>query len=182
MRIYIMLQELVMLDTNHAPDIDALSTWHAALAREAGELRAEICSKQTHLAQVEEKLALVTKLIEVEKRPANGTSARDCAPASATGAVSPEVSWHPNTSDLEDAVEGLLRAAGKPLHISSIREGLLAQRVPIPGRGDDANIIVRLRRVQDRFTRTARGTYSLTEWGIPALAKKSRRRRRRAAR
>lgn len=177
-----MLQPLLMVDTKLAPDVDALSTWHAALAGEVEELRAEIRSKQMHLAQVEEKLALVTKLIEVEKRPPNGTSARNSAPAPAMRAVSSEVSQHPNTSDLEDAVEVLLRAAGMPLHISSIREALLAQGVPIPGRGDDANIIVRLRRFEDRFTRTARGTYSLTEWGLPALANKGRTRRRGAAR
>jgi hypothetical protein len=86
------------------------------------------------------------------------------------------------TSDLEDAVEELLRAAGEPLHISKIRETLVAQGVPIPGRGDDANIIVRLRRFEDRFTRTARGTYGLAEWGIPALRSKTRKRPRRAAR
>lgn len=177
-----MLQTPAMVDTNYVPDMDTLSTWHAALAREAEQLRDEIRTKQTRLTQVEEKLALVTKLIVVEKRPPNGASAGNGAPAPAAITAPSEVSEHPNTPDLEDAVEGLLRAAGKPLHISSIREGLLAQRVPIPGRGDDANIIVRLRRVDDRFTRTARGTYSLTEWGIPELANKGRRRRRGAPR
>jgi hypothetical protein len=88
----------------------------------------------------------------------------------------------PSTPDLENAVEELLRAAGEPLHISSIRSALLTRCVPIPGRGDEANIILRLRRVEDRFTRTARGTYGLAEWGIPALKRKTRKRRRTVAR
>jgi hypothetical protein len=86
------------------------------------------------------------------------------------------------TSDLEDAVEEILHAAGAPLHISDIRERLMEQGVPIPGRGDDANIIVRLRRFEGRFTRTARGTYGLSEWGIPALKSKTRKQRRTGAR
>jgi hypothetical protein len=83
-------------------------------------------------------------------------------------------------AELEAAVEQILREAGEPLHISSIRQILLDRRVPIPGRGDDANIIVRLRRLNQQFMRTARGTYGLTEWGLPALSGKAHKRRRRA--
>ena len=72
--------------------------------------------------------------------------------------------------DLEATVEGILRSAGRPIHISDIRSSLLEKGIPIPGRGDEANVIVRLRRLEDRFTRTARGTYGLAEWKLPALA------------
>jgi hypothetical protein len=162
------------------PNLEGLTTWRAALVRQCDELRAEIRAKQVDLAQTEERLNLVTKLIEVETRgevdppgstEVNASTASTSAPAT-----------HLLTLDLEQSVEAILRAAGKPLHISEIRETLVTRGIPIPGRGDDANIIVRLRRLQDRFTRTARGTYGLADWGIPALAGKPRRRGRSATR
>jgi hypothetical protein len=171
-----------MVANNGQPDLDGLSSWQAALVRQAEQLRGEIRTKQTDLAQVEERLALVTKLIEMETRTQASALAPD-GEGTPTGAPGPvAVPARTGTSDLEDAVEEILRAAGAPLHISDIRERLMAQGVPIPGRGDDANIIVRLRRFEDRFTRTARGTYGLAEWGIPALKSKTRKQPRTGAR
>src|SRR6266545_7388679 len=167
-----------MVATNGEPDLNSLSAWQASLVRQAEELRGEIRIKQTDLAQVEERLVLVTKLIEMETRAQAGAPTPN-GEAAPTGPPAPiAVPAHTATSDLEGAVEEILRAAGTPLHISNIRETLVAQGVPIPGRGDDANIIVRLRRFEDRFTRTARGTYGLAEWGIPALRSKTRKQRR----
>jgi hypothetical protein len=170
-----------VVPTPQEPDLDGLTAWQAGLARHAEELRAEIRAKQAELAQVEERLTLVTKLIEVETRGrADASSNRQIAPTEpllpATGSA------RNSPPGLEDAVEEILRAAGTPLHIANIRETLTAKGVPIPGRGDDANIIVRLRRFEDRFTRTARGTYGLAEWGIPELKSKARKKRRAAAR
>jgi hypothetical protein len=160
--------------TGTAPAWRGADRRRAALVRQAEELRGEIRTKQSDLARVEERLALVTKLIEMETRAQAGALASD-GEGTPTGPPGPITS--PARLDLEDAVEEILRAAGAPLHISNIRERLVAQGVPIPGRGDDANIIVRLRRFEDRFTRTARGTYGLAEWGIPALRSKTRKRR-----
>jgi hypothetical protein len=168
-----------MVATNGEPDLDGLSAWRAALVRQAEELRGEIRTKKTDLAQVEERLTLVTKLIEMETAGAAAPDGEG-APTGPPGPIA--VPARTATSDLEDAVEEILRAAGAPLHISNIRETLVAQGIPIPGRGDDANIIVRLRRIEDRFTRTARGTYGLAEWGIPTLKSKTRKQRRTAAR
>ncbi len=164
-----------MATTSEPPTLDGLSVWHASLTRQADELRARILDEQNELAQVEERLMLVTKLIAVETRAQNGEP-----PAGRKGTATPIVSstaQRSSTTDLEDAVEQILRAAGSPLHISNIRNSLVSRGVQIPGRGDDANIIVRIGRVQDRFTRTARGTYGLSEWGIPALGSTKRKQR-----
>jgi hypothetical protein len=168
--------------TSEGPDLDSLRAWRVRLSHQADGLRAEIVTRQEELAQVEERLTLVTKLIEVERRAQDGTrgSHGEEAPNEEAPNVQPiptSTQRHGATSDVEDAVEDILRAAGTPLHISEIRDALVAQGVPIPGRGDDANIIVRLRRFQDRFTRTARGTYGLSEWGIPALKPKKSKKR-----
>jgi hypothetical protein len=167
---------------NGEPDFDGLSAWQEALTRQAENLRTEIHAKQTDLAHVEERLSLVNKLIDVETRAHGGTLGANGEATPLPRPSSSDLSARPSTPDLEDAVEEILRAAGEPLHISSIRETLMSQGVPIPGRGDDANIIVRLRRYEERFTRTARGTYGLAEWGIPALASKTSKRRRATAR
>jgi hypothetical protein len=66
---------------------------------------------------------------------------------------------------LEDQVARVLQGAGAPLHISKIRQALIDAGVPLPGRGDEANIIVRLARDTERFVRTGRGTYGLKEMG-----------------
>jgi hypothetical protein len=168
-----------MVATDGEPDLANLSAWRDALSRQAETLRHEISAKQTDLAQVEERFSLVTKLIEVERRSNNKELRGDAG----VPAMEPSTETHfpssaTSSTDLEQAVEDILRAAGEPLHISHIRSALSDKQVPIPGRGDDANIIVRLSRLEDRFTRTARGTYGLAEWGIPALASKQRKRRR----
>lgn len=171
-----------MVGTKDNPSLNDLSTWQAALTGQLEELRREVRSKQMALAQVEERLALVTKLIEVETRTQGGALSSNTDTTAPTRASSTDVGGRGSSLDLEAAVEEILRAAGAPLHISAIRDALIARGVPIPGRGDEANIIVRLRRIDDRFTRTARGTYGLVEWGIPAFARKTRRRRPSAAR
>ena len=48
------------------------------------------------------------------------------------------------STSLEDAVAELLSEAGEPTHISRIRELLIDGGVPIPGHGEDANVIVRI--------------------------------------
>lgn len=171
-----------MVDRNAEPDLKGLSTWQEALTRQAEDLRAEIRIKQGDLADIEESLSLVSKLIEVQTRAQQGLSGANSEAIAASRRTSSDEGAGPTTGNLEDAVEEILRAAGEPLHISAIREELVTKGVPIPGRGDDANIIVRLRRFQERFTRTARGTYGLAEWGIPALASKKHKRRRSATR
>jgi len=158
------------------PDTQYLSTWEAELSRQAEELRAEISAKQAELVHVDERRTLVRRLLEIEARgPATSSSASgDC---SAVGYEHAESEIVP--LELEAAVAEVLRKAGKPLHITDIRQALLDLRVPIPGRGDAANIIVRLRRV-DQFMRTARGTYGLSEWGLPVVSSRARKRLRRA--
>jgi hypothetical protein len=167
-----------MVATDEPPDLEHIASWQEALTRQVEELRVEISSKQDDLAHVEERLSLVTRLLEVERRAQGIGSVPSDVELPFRGPREAALLARSDTDGLEDAVEEILRAAGEPLHISTLREALLTRGVPIPGRGDDANIIVRLRRLRDRFTRTARGTYGLAEWNIPPLATGGRKRRR----
>jgi hypothetical protein len=164
-----------MAATDHEPDRENLTGWEATLSRQADDLRGEIGAKQAELLGIEERLKLVRRLLELEPHgaPSNRRSDGKATASKALNAKPPE---------LEQAVAQILTEAGKPLHISAIRAELLERQIPIPGRGDDANIIVRLRRLDDQFTRTGRGTYALTEWGLEPLSSARRRRPRKASR
>lgn len=157
-----------------------LRAWAAALSQEIESLRAELDRCQQALAGAEEKQALVRRLLELDGQSSdappkhNGHEAD--SPAAPHGVTARSTAGA--TKDLEDAITAILEEVGKPLHVSDIRLRLIEEGVPIPGRGDDANVIVRLRKAQERFTRTARGTYALAAWGLPSLDTKVARRKR----
>jgi hypothetical protein len=136
------------------------------------------------LAEAEERRNLVNRLLELggvhEPNGARGAQQRATpvpppVPKGESGAS--RTNPASKTTDLEAAVETILTEAGTPLHISTIRERLIERGVAIPGRGDDANIIVRIRKPGTQFTRTARGTYALASWGLPSVDKARGRRR-----
>jgi hypothetical protein len=150
---------------------DQLHAWFLALEERVRSLRAEIANKQAELAREDEQLSLVRRLFELQN--GNAASSQTAAPPRQDSTAARSTT----SPDLETAVEEVLRAEGSPLHISTIRSRLIERGVPIPGRGDDANIIVRIGQQEDRFTRTARGTYALTEWGLPAMPRVARRKK-----
>jgi hypothetical protein len=164
-----------VVDTDDNAVVAQLEEWRSNLAQLADRLRSEIRAKQAELARIDERLSLIGRLIQVDTEGTPPAAARPYPN------VDPPVSGTaPATtgSELEDAVEAILRESGAPQHISAIRSQLLARGVPIPGRGDEANIIVRLRRLNSRFTRTARGTYGLAVWGVAEMTSQRRGRRR----
>ena len=146
-----------------------LQTWVDALTSEAEAIRRDIAAKRQILERIDERLSLAMQLVELER----ATDPPDGTEANATGRkaplAQPEPSRHADGSNLEDEVESILADAGSPLHISRIRELLIERGVPIPGRGDDANIIIRLTKDDERFNRTARGTYALKSWALPTM-------------
>jgi hypothetical protein len=161
-----------------APSLDPeqLHAWFLALDERVRVLRRQVTEKQAELASEEEQLTLVRRLVELRNGKKGPTVATNEAKTS-TGSRKTSASH-----DLELAVEHILRDAGSPLHISTIRAQLVERGVPIPGRGDDANIIVRISQLEDRFTRTARGTYGLAEWGMAALPRVTRGKRAKSRR
>jgi hypothetical protein len=86
--------------------------------------------------------------------------------------------------EVEDRIEEILERAREPMHITAIRNALVEMGVPLPGRGDEANLILRIRRDKARFVRTERGVYGLTGWHVSEYApiRKKRKVRRRKPR
>lgn len=151
----------------------ALAAWEKDIEAEIAEVGRLMEPLQKRLEAAREKLDLVRRLRHLVggggESERSTHSATDAAPVGALG-------------DVEKRIQQILESAGEPMHIGSIRSELIARGVPLPGRGDEANIILRLRRAPTQFLRTGRGMYGLTKWNlqaVPPAAKKRRVRRRR---
>jgi hypothetical protein len=119
-------------------------------------LREQFEELRASLSLEEERLGLLERLSKLDEPK--------------SGDVAPEVAApDPGVRSLENAVVAYLNHAGKALHISTIRQKLLRDGVPIPGKGVDANVITRIRR-DARITRAPgqRGFYLLTR-GVDPL-------------
>ena len=171
---------IIMIDNNvHTSfeDIEALQAWAETIEQEIKQITSEILPLQQRLDAAHEKLDLVRRLIHL--------STSNAVSLVGNVATAPAPLQTVTLPGIEDHIEKVLRSQGKPVHISEIRASLIQMGVPLPGRGDEANIILRLRRANDRFVRTGRGTYALKEWNMPeyspALIKKTVRKQKKAA-
>lgn len=169
-----------MTNTQDKHSLEQLRRWAAAIEKEIGKIRGDIAPLEQQLAAARERLDLIQRLIKLTEG-AQSTAKR--APAShAEASTSGTSIVVPGKQDLESHIENILSEAGKPLHISAIRKALVDRAIPLPGRGDEANIIIRLRRAPERFTRTGRGTYALAALGLDAVPPSKRKRTIRARR
>jgi len=157
-----MYYNIIMIDKDvHTSfeNVETLQAWAETIELEIKEITSEILSLQQRLDAAHEKLDLVRRLIHL--------STSNAVSPSGNVATTPTPFQTVTLPGIEDHIEKVLRSRGKPVHISEIRASLIQMGVPLPGRGDEANIILRLRRANDRFIRTGRGTYGLTEWNMP---------------
>jgi len=60
-----------------------------------------------------------------------------------------------------------------PLHYTDITNKIMAKGVLIPGKNPASNLLSNINR-DDRFIRTAPGTYGLKEWGVKPMASRKR--------
>ncbi len=158
-----------------------LQSWAEAAEAEIQELTAAMIPLQQKLQAARERLDLIHRLARLENPGGSETSIQ--ADAAGKGSPSVLVSFQPS-ADVEDHLEAILAESGRPMHIRDLRKALIERGVPLPGRGEEANIILRLGRAKDRFVRTGRGQYGLPKWGIesvPLVQRKKRIYRRRKA-
>ena len=138
---------------------ETLEAWAEGIEREIAEITSVILPLQQRLDAAREKLDLVQRLIHLSTPSATSLTKN--------AYIVPPSQQIPVLPGIEDRIEEILSSSGKPMHISELRATLIQMGVPLPGRGDEANIILRLRRASDRFVRTERGTYALTAWNLP---------------
>jgi hypothetical protein len=162
-------------DVGTAHDPAALAEWEEAIQAEIAEIVATMTPLQARLDAAREKLDLVQRLRHLVAGAGNPNKPPN--PPSSANPAGPHL-------EVEGHIEAILEKVGEPVHIGAIRQQLIERGVPLPGRGDEANIILRLRRAPDQFVRTGRGMYGLSRWNlqaVPPSAKKRRFRRRRKA-
>jgi hypothetical protein len=153
---------------------DSLQVWARSIEQEISEIESKLIPLQQRREAAIEKLDLVRRLINLSTHGQNST-------AGMTNSISSEPQL-PTVLKIEDQIEAILCAREKPMHIREIHAALVEKGVPLPGKGDEANIILRLRRDTERFVRTGRGTYALVTWNLPAYFAAPRKKRiRRAA-
>ena len=158
-----------------AKSLDELHQWSEQLSNEIISIEGKLTPLRAEIQRSKEELELVLGLIRLRE---SDDQESPFAAVQKNGANT-NVSDDHVTGGLEQEVEKILKASGKPMHIGAIAECLRDAGVVIPGKGQEANIIVRLRRSSDRFTRTARGVYGISDWGLKEMPVRKRRRRRR---
>src|SRR5215218_9313579 len=137
------------MDTHSS--ISELHEWRTETRRELERARTDLADAQKRMEKAQERLELLDQLLALEEHKSIG-EVKDAQEEPVA---------------LLDACEEVLREAGQPLHIKELQTTLLERGVPLPGRGTEANLIVRRQRSDGRFIRTGRGTYGLPEFGVP---------------
>jgi len=149
--------------------LNSLWEWAARLQNEIDEITTSLIPLQQQRDAAVAKLELVRRLINLSNQEREQVSSSESLPSAETQPVA--------TMQLEDRVEAMLSSQGKPMHIRDIYDNLIKLGVPMPGKGQEANIILRLRRDSNRFVRTGRGTYALVAWKLPTYTPTKKRRK-----
>lgn len=162
------------VDTTFANErLADLRRWSAEIEAEIANIKAQIAPLESELNNALQKLDLVQRLMHLdihgEDRARNPFPDLGLAPADA-GEQPKEKNGSVSPATLEDHIAQLLETSGEPIHVSEIRRRLVEAGVPLPGKGEEANIIVRMGRDEARFVRTGKGTYGLKAWGIAPAA------------
>lgn len=150
-----------------SPRVSELLRWRAAAIHELEEAQANAAAAQQRTESCRERVRLLDRLLAVETGSEAATSTHEMSAHSARDAES---------EGLLHACERLVREAGRPLHIKELHTALLNNRIPIPGRGTEANLLVRLHRSNGRFVRTGRGTFAPASMGLQEVKPSLRRR------
>ena len=77
--------------------------------------------------------------------------------------------------DLQAHIEEILKENGEPLHINKLHRLLAKRGAALPDEGEEASIILHLRKGNSKFVRTGKGTYGLRVWDISEVAPSKKR-------
>src|SRR5450755_3902304 len=124
-----------MASTQQKHSVEQLQQWAAAIEKEIEQIRGAIAPLEQRLDAARERLDLMQRLIRLtegaQPTPRRATGSRTLASSGNTTPAQAE------KQDLEAHLEYVLSAAGKPMHISKIRQALVDRAIPLPGRGDE---------------------------------------------
>jgi hypothetical protein len=126
-----------------------LNRWRTEALAALDAAAKDLAEIQKRIKQNEQRVQLVDGLLALEGIPTKSTR---------------------NTSDSDvilDACDEIISANERPMHIRDLHAALLERGVVIPGKGTEANLIVRLQRSEGRFMRVGRGTYAPSSFQLP---------------
>ena len=138
-------------------------------------MKAELASITEELRRAEREVQLITELIRVRSEDGDAASGGPSAPIVTEPPDSAADIQEPR---LAEAVVEVLRRHGKAMHIQELTAAVRRAGIPIPGRGESANLIAHIR-PHPEVVRPVRGVYGLREWGIEEAVPRPRPRRRR---
>jgi len=133
------------------------------LDRALAAKRRKIIQLKAELDREEHEAGLLEELLRLRSRSSN--EAQESAAELFTFSIAGGANVSPSRHAVVDEVAEILADEGHPLHINDIMKVLTDLAVPLPGRGDQANVIAHMRR-DPRFVRPSRGVYALKEWGL----------------
>ena len=136
--------------------IDVLVKWKTQIEHELVEARKQYNELGEALAKKENQLANVEALLEAE----GWMDSKD----------RPQILGR--YSSVADNAYAILKEHGKPVYYKDLVLQMKECGVTIPGTDPAANLLTHMSR-DERFDRTARGTYALREWGIAKSIKKT---------
>lgn len=151
------------MDARENLPTDALEAAARNLASAIADGEAVIAAEERKLTLLREEHHLISRLLELR---GDGTST-----ASATVPAEP-----PNGPPAVEAVIAELVNAARPMHITELYRVLHERSIPIPGSGQQANLIALLTR-DPRIYRPERGFYALSQWRPETISTPTRTRR-----
>jgi len=143
------------------------------------EVERQISELNRFLAAAKEEQRLLERLLALRR----GERPREAEEDGSRAGVVQDTALGGGHHSVVDPVLAVLEEAGHPLHISEIMRLLQDRKVPLPGAGNQANVISYLRR-DPRVARPSRGIYGLRSWGLqemPTRVPRKRRKRRKVA-
>ena len=144
-------------------------SWLSEVQATLESKRLEVVRLQSEIAADLARESALRALLSAGRTADASETSAELGLGSSESYSSTEGALHP----VEAAALEVLRERGKPTHISDIRAELLRRKVPIPGKGADANVIVYLSRSL-HVCRVGRGLYALQEWGVPPVPRRHR--------
>lgn len=147
--------------------MDARDTYVDALRQRLVELKATLDRERLQVRKLlgeigdkERQIGHIVELLAAERVTIEGEGFQGVQPMS--------------VSDMAYAVLSRQKER-RPIHYRDLEHFIMAEGRLIPGKNPAANLISHLVR-DDRFVRTGRGVYGLTEWGLEPAKKRSSRR------
>ena len=140
----------------------------------ANRLRGRIHELEVEILPLQENLSRLRVQLDFVERALSAGSKGPTTPAEVSDST-------PSKPNVSDRIFEIMRDAGQPLHVSEIRNQYVAKGFTVPGQGTESNLLVYIVR-DSRFIRVSKGTYALTEAGVPTKTPpkpKTKRRRRR---